>query len=183
MTSALSGEAETHVHSRGSLSLFGVRAPLRVPFFGPLGCPQPRLGVSFRPTPSTRGRRTFFIRLHSVTPCFVFRGPVVEPRHPFRGQVLAVTVGPRFLKGFFHWPAINGIPGESGHHRRAISSCIAVHVNRRVVGVLDDAEKLLGLLVARGVSGRVAGDRDPQNARSEERRVGKECRSRWSPYH
>src|SRR5688572_22754348 len=24
---------------------------------------------------------------------------------------------------------------------------------------------------------------DPYNARSEERRVGKECRSRWSPYH
>src|SRR2546427_5486393 len=23
----------------------------------------------------------------------------------------------------------------------------------------------------------------PRNARSEERRVGKECRSRWSPYH
>src|SRR5256886_5308052 len=23
----------------------------------------------------------------------------------------------------------------------------------------------------------------PQKARSEERRVGKECRSRWSPYH
>src|SRR2546427_1599341 len=23
----------------------------------------------------------------------------------------------------------------------------------------------------------------PANARSEERRVGKECRSRWSPYH
>ena len=22
-----------------------------------------------------------------------------------------------------------------------------------------------------------------ENARSEERRVGKECRSRWSPYH
>src|SRR2546425_2177714 len=41
---------------------------------------------------------------------------------------------------------------------------LAVHVNRRVVGVLDDAEKLLGLLIARGISGRVAGDRDPQNA-------------------
>src|SRR2546422_1472245 len=25
--------------------------------------------------------------------------------------------------------------------------------------------------------------RTPANARSEERRVGKECRSRWSPYH
>ena len=24
---------------------------------------------------------------------------------------------------------------------------------------------------------------DPQHTRSEERRVGKECRSRWSPYH
>ena len=24
---------------------------------------------------------------------------------------------------------------------------------------------------------------DPAVARSEERRVGKECRSRWSPYH
>src|SRR3989440_8123896 len=34
---------------------------------------------------------------------------------------------------------------------------------------------------------RVAGDRRQSNlrkpARSEERRVGKECRSRWSPYH
>ena len=24
---------------------------------------------------------------------------------------------------------------------------------------------------------------NPERARSEERRVGKECRSRWSPYH
>src|SRR3712207_9364037 len=29
---------------------------------------------------------------------------------------------------------------------------------------------------------RSSGDRNPA-ARSEERRVGKECRSRWSPYH
>src|SRR5256885_14387563 len=26
-------------------------------------------------------------------------------------------------------------------------------------------------------------EKDPQKLRSEERRVGKECRSRWSPYH
>ena len=32
--------------------------------------------------------------------------------------------------------------------------------------------------------GSVAGDQVPfANGRSEERRVGKECRSRWSPYH
>ena len=54
---------------------------------------------------------------------------------------------------------------------------------------------LLGLLGHRfGVQGslRVAGrelpwrqapGRRPGMARSEERRVGKECRSRWSPYH
>src|SRR3712207_8263669 len=30
---------------------------------------------------------------------------------------------------------------------------------------------------------RVVGVRPPLAGRSEERRVGKECRSRWSPYH
>src|SRR2546430_12512936 len=29
----------------------------------------------------------------------------------------------------------------------------------------------------------IAGDGDRDDRRSEERRVGKECRSRWSPYH
>ena len=29
----------------------------------------------------------------------------------------------------------------------------------------------------------VSGERFPRRFRSEERRVGKECRSRWSPYH
>ena len=37
-------------------------------------------------------------------------------------------------------------------------------------------EKIVKVLVAALVVGTVAG-------RSEERRVGKECRSRWSPYH
>ena len=31
--------------------------------------------------------------------------------------------------------------------------------------------------------GKVNVDEQPDLARSEERRVGKECRSRWSPYH
>ena len=29
----------------------------------------------------------------------------------------------------------------------------------------------------------IMGDLNESNKRSEERRVGKECRSRWSPYH
>src|SRR2546430_6859776 len=32
-------------------------------------------------------------------------------------------------------------------------------------------------------SSREAGGENRHNYRSEERRVGKECRSRWSPYH
>src|SRR3712207_9520200 len=39
-----------------------------------------------------------------------------------------------------------------------------------------------GMASARAVSRRTADD-TPFERRSEERRVGKECRSRWSPYH
>ena len=37
-----------------------------------------------------------------------------------------------------------------------------------------------GLMIAPGAA---LADVQSQNSRSEERRVGKECRSRWSPYH
>ena len=36
---------------------------------------------------------------------------------------------------------------------------------------------------AYGAPGRFGSPLGFQDARSEERRVGKECRSRWSPYH
>src|SRR2546422_10982731 len=58
--------------------------------------------------------------------------------------------------------------------------------DRVEVGVPDEAPP--GIVLERGVAGRMKSDRHvellergPQ--RSEERRVGKECRSRWSPYH
>ena len=34
-----------------------------------------------------------------------------------------------------------------------------------------------------GFNTRAFNDKAPERIRSEERRVGKECRSRWSPYH
>src|SRR2546430_17479399 len=49
---------------------------------------------------------------------------------------------------------------------------------------LQDVQNRLGFLVA--VAKDLAADRpevEPAFRRSEERRVGKECRSRWSPYH
>src|SRR3712207_9095702 len=45
--------------------------------------------------------------------------------------------------------------------------------------VVETADWLRGRMLA-AASGRHRPGRD---ARSEERRVGKECRSRWSPYH
>src|SRR5256885_5519818 len=55
----------------------------------------------------------------------------------------------------------------------------------RVDGLIGDAGKLVGAAVARrdGVQD-VSTLKEPYRIeRSEERRVGKECRSRWSPYH
>src|SRR5260370_37270135 len=42
------------------------------------------------------------------------------------------------------------------------------------------AHSVTGMLIMRGAG---AYSQDVEMARSEERRVGKECRSRWSPYH
>src|SRR2546425_7691663 len=50
----------------------------------------------------------------------------------------------------------------------------------------DELDALFpGLHVSRGELGAIADlrDRAVKHTRSEERRVGKECRSRWSPYH
>src|SRR3712207_6870838 len=46
----------------------------------------------------------------------------------------------------------------------------------------EDADREQHLLAAVAVH-RLPGDQRAHDGRSEERRVGKECRSRWSPYH
>src|SRR3712207_17446 len=57
------------------------------------------------------------------------------------------------------------IPGEIATHRESI------FLERAIVG---ERVRLAMGLPLRQIS---------EHARSEERRVGKECRSRWSPYH
>ena len=64
---------------------------------------------------------------------------------------------------------------------------------KRVALVNAMADKLIRTAsitaVERGMTAAALGERGPispammQQVRSEERRVGKECRSRWSPYH
>src|SRR2546422_6877777 len=48
----------------------------------------------------------------------------------------------------------------------------------RAAAVVERAAPAVGRLLARGTRTSIM-----IGARSEERRVGKECRSRWSPYH
>src|SRR2546426_2733011 len=65
-----------------------------------------------------------------------------------------------------------------------------LQVRYRIDGILYDSKvipkKFQDAIISRvKVMGKmdIAERRLPQDGRSEERRVGKECRSRWSPYH
>ena len=42
---------------------------------------------------------------------------------------------------------------------------------------------LMGAALLKAFDDGISNNLDPGEPRSEERRVGKECRSRWSPYH
>ena len=72
-------------------------------------------------------------------------------------------------------------------------------VARAAKGLEEEVEAGVRIPVGGGFAGRIAAERAPgviedidhaevlnpilREKRSEERRVGKECRSRWSPYH
>ena len=60
-----------------------------------------------------------------------------------------------------------------------------VTISKKEYTMLLDNNKFLLLLQTYGVDNWEGYDLASQefNKRSEERRVGKECRSRWSPYH
>ena len=60
--------------------------------------------------------------------------------------------------------------------RPTVASCVAVSLLLMLGYALDSADEQLARL-------RHGGSKAEEDDRSEERRVGKECRSRWSPYH
>ena len=71
-------------------------------------------------------------------------------------------------------------------------------IDREMVGLMCERMRLAAEIAAykrenglpvgdpareREILERAAAQAGPESSRSEERRVGKECRSRWSPYH
>ena len=88
------------------------------------------------------------------------------------------------IGGFFEFPTENAraiLPPElqpiEPHHGSSVLSVMAFDFHDSPVG--NYGELILSILVAPRIE---AGQPWPRS-RSEERRVGKECRSRWSPYH
>src|SRR4051812_50208136 len=59
----------------------------------------------------------------------------------------------------------------------------AKYYEGEVAAGLHLALVVLGVLLGDAPPDQGAGDAGDGGPRSEERRVGKECRSRWSPYH
>ena len=91
-----------------------------------------------------------------------------------QGDTMAeVTYRPAHVKGEVRIP-----PSKSAAHRALLSAALCKTPCR--VGPIDhsaDMEATLNGVCAMG------GTVKAEENRSEERRVGKECRSRWSPYH
>src|SRR3989449_8431484 len=86
-----------------------------------------------------------------------------------------------------HQAVADGVHGQGRHWRAAVGS---VGPGEKIQGLLiragaEDAGVERVIILRTAVLDIEVGDRaEPMRAdRSEERRVGKECRSRWSPYH
>src|SRR2546428_10238760 len=95
-------------------------------------------------------------------------GPALQPRHSPRTEIFSVAVGARLLESLVHGPPVHGVTGQGRHHAGAISPGRTVNVDRLVLRVLDESQKLLGL--TRRGQGSFA-QRNPQYLRDALRRV------------
>src|SRR5256885_16131694 len=94
---------------------------------------------------------------------------------PICPQVLSISSPPARNSGV----DLNILGEVIGHYQLADGRSMPYYWNSQT-GVIRDIPPLPGGMNARVVD---IGDNGTVAGRSEERRVGKECRSRWSPYH
>src|SRR3712207_8561261 len=83
---------------------------------------------------------------------------------------------------FFFFQAEDGIRdiGVTG-----VQTCTLPIWVRATIESTEDTSVIEAMLNSpfKPVEGKIVYKKTEEDARSEERRVGKECRSRWSPYH
>src|SRR5256885_15816601 len=117
-----------------------------------------------------------------------------------------IILVPGFWLGSWAWDEVAGILRDQGHDVTALTlpGLDSAGVDRSTIALEDQVDAIVEAVKAArspvvlavhsgaGVPGYAASDRVPDRiatmvyvdtARSEERRVGEECRSRWSPYH
>ena len=101
---------------------------------------------------------------------FEFRGEIVKTHN----HLLEWYDGADGIKtGFVHASGFNLAASAVRNGRRLIAVIMGGNSAR-------GRDEIMGDLLDKGFADIGAG---PRASRSEERRVGKECRSRWSPYH
>src|SRR2546430_8556584 len=110
-----------------------------------------------------------------ITSCFDFRGP--------RNKVVMTELEFPSIQYFYHEQARHGARVE------VVPTADPVRFDlEKFLAAIDETTLLvpISLVLFRSsfiVNARAIIERAHRVGRSEERRVGKECRSRWSPYH
>ena len=121
--------------------------------------------------------RRWYRRWVAVLAVLVIAVVVVVVRREHSGRVAGAVLG---------WGARWPVRGDLAADRDLLSAAVGGSWAARPDGqlhVLWAGNVQRGDGAGRHVLVGAAGLRDPSVVRSEERRVGKECRSRWSTYH
>src|SRR2546422_9079828 len=107
-----------------------------------------------------------------------------------KAAILLTTLGPEAAAGVFRHlsePEVRQLSAAIARLRsipREQAAAVHEEARRRLTerdGLLVDGEQFARQMIAAALTATRA--ERPADRRSEERRVGKECRSRWSPYH
>ena len=189
----LAKQVATIDHIAGGRTIVGLGAGWFASEFEAYGCPFPSLGARLGALEETAQvlrslwteERTTFEGKHCVV-----RDAICEPKPVRRPSILIGGGGERRLMGIVArhadiWNNLAAFQPELGAKVEALKRRCAdvgrdfasIEVSQQclvVIAETDDAART-GLERAQKIYGG--------HMRSEERRVGKECRSRWSPYH